>query len=660
MAVVPGPIDVVLVDDAADVRAVVAQQLLRSGHFRVVGEGATGDDAVDLARRHHPTLMVLDVSMPGTDGLQALPAVLAASPTTKVVLFTGFEGPALQRAARALGAADVVEKGSAVRSLAERLLAVVSAPAAATGPAPARPDGSPPAASGAPADAGAAEAAGEAAADGAGPLATLAAHLERFRTVFDDGTIGMATMTLTGTIVRANAALAGLLGRDDASLTGTGYPDLAPPGPATSLREAVAQVAGGSQAVVAREHPVVGDGALWLRSTVAAVRDGAGRPLYLFAQADDITPARRASAALRASEERFRLLVEGVRDYAIFMLDPEGHVSTWNLGAERLKGYRADEILGRHFRVFYEADAQAARHPERELELAIRHGRYEEEGWRVRQDGSRFWAHVLITALFDNGRLAGFAKVTRDVTDQRAVTEARQRASDKLEEANRRLREASELTAQFVAMTVHELRSPVVAMIGSADILQAYWAEMDDSERKESLDNILRGGARLRRMLEDLLLTSRLEAGSFELSAEHVPVADAITEALADCPDTGGAIEVVSPPDLVVWADRTRLHQIMANLLTNAAKYGKPPIRVVAAASGQRAEVRVHDKGEAIDAEAAARLFDKFVQGPGGHGGGTGLGLFVVRELARGHGGDAWYETDAEGCSCFCFSLPLA
>jgi len=160
-----------------------------------------------------------------------------------------------------------------------------------------------------------------------------------------------------------------------------------------------------------RLHLIAGGAGAWVRSTLAVVADAGGRPLYLFVQAEDVTRRRRALEDLRASEERFRLLVESVTDYAIFMLDQEGRVSSWNAGAERMKGYRAEEIIGQHFRVFYPPEQQAAHHPEHELELAVRDGRYEEEGWRVRQDGTRFWANVVITALFDHDRnLVGFGR----------------------------------------------------------------------------------------------------------------------------------------------------------------------------------------------------------------------------------------------------------
>jgi PAS domain S-box-containing protein len=166
----------------------------------------------------------------------------------------------------------------------------------------------------------------------------------------------------------------------------------------------------------------------WASVVVTALRDEMGALVGFAKVTRDITERRRDEQALRESEERFRLLVESVRDYAIFMLDPEGNVATWNAGAERIKGYRAEEIIGRHFSAFYPEEKVATRFPQYELEVAAREGRFEDEGWRVRKDGTRFWANVVITALRDPAQqLVGFAKVTRDLTQRRAAEEQARR-----------------------------------------------------------------------------------------------------------------------------------------------------------------------------------------------------------------------------------------
>jgi PAS domain S-box-containing protein len=633
-----GPFAVVVVDDADDVRALVGRQLRLTGRFTVVGEGATGAEAAALAAAHRPAVMVLDASMPDMDGLEALPAVLAASPETQVVMFSGFGGSALEAAARALGAADFVEKATPLRELPERLLRVLGA------------DGSPGSPSGGPGEADEPL--------GADSQAKLAEHLERFRTVFDQAAIGMATMTLAGTVVRVNPALVNLTGETEAVLVGRRYFDLTGAGPDEDLRGALSRVADGKEEVTEVEHPLrVRGTTARVRSTITVVRDPEGRPLYLFAQAEDVTAQRQAMEELRASEERFRLLVESVMDYAIFMLDPGGYVTTWNVGAQRMKGYRAEEIIGQHFRVFYPPEARRARHPEHELEIAVREGRYEEEGWRIRQDGTAFWANVVITALFDHdGRHVGFGKVTRDITERRHIEAARERAATELAQANERLRAANEQTGDFLAITAHELHSPVTAMTGAAELLAEHWHQLDDAERVETMRNLTSSARRTRRLLDELLMASRLEAGQLEVRLEPFVLAAAIGEAVA------GADEPVTVAgdggDVVVRADRVRVVQVLLNLLANAGRYGRPPITVETRVDGDAVQVRVCDAGDGVPPDLEPRLFRKFARGAGRRDRGTGLGLFIVRELSRRQGGDAWYERDAEGRPCFCFTLP--
>src|SRR5687768_2777667 len=265
-----GPFEVVVVDDADDVRAVVGLQLRLSHRFTVVAEGTSGADAITLAAAHQPAVMVLDASMPDMDGLEALPAILEASPATRVVMFSGFGGRALETAARTLGAADFVEKSMPLRELPARLLRLLEAE-----PAP------PPVAGGTRSEETAAVGASE---------AVLAQHLERFRTVFDQAAIGMATMTLTGTVVRVNPALVRLTGETETALIGRHYFDLTGSDHDDTLEEALRRVARGGSEMAEVEHSLHPGGKLvWVRSTVTVVRDPDNRPLYLFAQAEDVT-----------------------------------------------------------------------------------------------------------------------------------------------------------------------------------------------------------------------------------------------------------------------------------------------------------------------------------------------------------------------------------
>jgi PAS domain S-box-containing protein len=639
------PSTAVVVDDAVEVRLLVKHQLGLSGRFVVVGEGATGRDAIDLVRRHHPEVLLLDISMPEMDGLEALPHIREAAPETVVVMYTGFDEGGLAAQARALGAAALIEKSVDISELPEQLDAVRRASAGALA-APAASVATP--------------------LDGSD---VLGEHLERFREVFEEAAIGMATMTLTGNIVRANRALAELVDRPMGELVGRQYAALAVPDDIELVRARLHEAQVGARGVSQFEHGVgTPDGRRWLLATAASVKDARGRPLYLFMQVQDVTAQRAAEEQLRQSEERFRLLVEAVQDYAIFMLDPEGNVVSWNAGAERIKGYRADEIIGRHFRNFYPPEKQAIKHPEHELALALRDGHYEEEGWRIRKDGSRFWASVVITAVFNGeGKHVGFGKVTRDIDERRQMlldledaASALAGANRGLEAANARLEQEAADQAQFLAVTAHELRSPVSVLSGSANLLADHWSELTEDERKDLFDSVRLSAGRLQRLLNDLLTASRLEAKRIRPLLQEIElvgvIGRAIAAARASTPEAD--IQLDCPPGLNVLGESDRLAQAFDNLIANALRHGRPPVRVRAERMGDRVEVRVSDSGSGVDPALRDRLFQRFATG-GGRGG-TGLGLFIVRELARAYGGDAWYAPEDNGPGCFVVSLLAA
>jgi len=640
---------IVIVDDAAEVRALVRTRLRLSGRLDVVGEGADGVEAVAAARVYLPDLMLLDVSMPVMDGLEALPLVLEASPGTRVVMYSGFSEEGLAQRARERGAVAFLEKSTSLEELADQLVALLDDPDATDDPA-------------------GAEGAARASAPSAPALdeadrTVLREHLERFREVFDDAAIGMATVTLAGQVVRANAALAELLGRPLDQLVGTAYGALA--GSRRQLvEEAVDQILAGRSRVVQVEHDVAGVadsvGPRRVMATVAPVLDSNGRPLYLFLQVQDVTAQRRAEEQLRRSEARFRLLVENVEDYAIFMLSPEGLVESWNAGAQRIKGYAESEIVGRHFRTFYPPEVQASRHPEHELELAVRDGHYEEEGWRVRKDGSRFWANVLITTVYDqDGRHIGFAKITRDTTSRRELLQEREQTAAALAEANAQLQQAAEDQAHFLAVTAHELRTPVGVLAGTAEMLAEHDEALSAEERRDLLEGMTSSAARLRRLLTDLLTASRLQASALELEVGPVDVGSLVEAAAQEARRShpGMVVDVEVEPGLVVPGDAGRLAQAVDNLIGNALRHGVPPARITARELEDDVEIAVSDSGSGVSAEMRDRLFDRFATGRAG--GGTGLGLYIVRQLARSHRGDATYRPGEDGTSgSFVITLP--
>jgi len=645
------PATVVVVDDAAEVRLLVKHQLGSSGLFTVVGEAANGREAIDEVARHRPDVVLLDVSMPEMDGLEALPHVVAAAPEAVVVMYSGFEEGGLAQRARALGASAFVAKSAAIDELPQQLRAAldgVRADRMATAPLTDEP-----------------------AAEEPSRLSenVLDEHLERFREIFEEAAIGLATMTLTGNLVRPNRALAEMVGRPMAELVGLPYTALAGPEELAELTSQLDLAQSGTVRFVQLEHAIrTPSGPRRLLATIAPVKDARGRSLYLFLQAQDVTAQRQAEEELRQSEERFRLLVETVQDYAIFMLDPTGHVVSWNAGAERIKGYRASDIIGRHFRTFYPQEMQDIRHPERELELALRDGRYEEEGWRIRKDGSRFWASVVITAVHNrDGVHIGFAKVTRDMDERRQMlieledaAGALATANAGLEAANSQLAQEAADQAQFLAVTAHELRSPVSVLSGSASLLADHWADLTEQERGDLFESVRMGAARLQRLLNDLLTASRLESKRIRPSLQQVDLGAVLTRSVAalKAATAEAAIRLDCPPGLAALGETDRLAQAVDNLLANAVRHGRPPVAVTARRVEDRIEVAVRDAGPGVEPSVRDRLFQRFATG--GTRGGTGLGLFIVRELARAYGGDAWYEPEPAPSGQFVLSLLAA
>ncbi len=369
---------------------------------------------------------------------------------------------------------------------------------------------------------------------------------------------------------------------------------------------------------------------------------------------------------LRRSEQRFRLLVEAVEDYAIFMLEPDGTIASWNAGAERSKGWTAQEIVGRHFRVFYPPDVAANGHPEHELEVALREGRYEEEGWRLRKDGSQFWASVLITAVHDSeGRHVGFAKVTRDTTSRRQLEQEREAALEALRHANadlavlnERLRKAADDQAQFLAVTAHELRTPVALLSGSAELLAEHDGLLTETERRDTLVAMTSGAARLRRLVDDLLTASRLQSSKLAIRRDDVALSSFVGAAVDTVRRTHPSAEIVVEPlpSATVRGDADRLAQAVENLLTNALRHGRPPVEMTARVGQDRLVLRVCDHGPGVSSDMQPRLFQRFATGS--TAGGTGLGLYIVRELARVHGGDARYEGEGPQ-GAFVLELPV-
>jgi PAS domain S-box-containing protein len=376
---------------------------------------------------------------------------------------------------------------------------------------------------------------------------------------------------------------------------------------------------------------------------------------------DPHAPAHRA-----IGDEAFSLLVDAVQDYAIFLLSPEGQVLTWNLGAQRIKGYRADEIIGRHFSTFYTDEERAAGRPMMLLATAAEQGRIEDEGWRVRMDGTRFWADVVVTALRDKqGQLYGFAKITRDLTERRAAEEqertlrAEQRARTAAEEALR-------ARDRFLSIASHELKTPVASVQLATESLQrANTAGRLDVDRLQvAIQRVLTATSRLGALVDELLDVSRLDAQTDALDAaptDVVALVADVVERFSDL-DGSGRVRMTAPGEAWVQADSSRLDQVFTNLVDNALKDSPAgsPVEVQILDAPDEVEVVVRDEGIGIDPIGAERLFDAFGRGRNVENiQGMGLGLYIAHRIVAGHGGRIEGSPRADGPgAAFTVNLP--
>ena len=392
----------------------------------------------------------------------------------------------------------------------------------------------------------------------------------------------------------------------------------------------------------------------WAGVLITAARDPGGRLIGFSIVIRDLGEHRLASEDLHRSEERFRRLVESVKDYAIFMLDPNGFIQTWNDGARRIKQYEASEAIGRHMSIFYPPADAAAGKPERLLARAVVDGRVEDEGWRVRKDGSRFWADVVITALRDSqGRLVGFAKVTRDLTERKQAEDERLRLAQ--------AEEALRLRDEFLSIASHELKTPLTAMQ-----LQMQAARRGlEGTPGHRLDRALRSAERLSQLIETLLDVSRIVSGHLSLKPETADLRDLAQEVVDRM--TPSATHAGVPLSLSLngplpgrW-DPLRMSQVLTNLVSNAIKYGQgSPVEVALRRVRGQARLEVMDGGPGIPPEDLERIFGRFERAVSARNyGGLGLGLYISRQIVEAHGGRIHAEDRPDGGARFVVELPL-
>lgn len=410
----------------------------------------------------------------------------------------------------------------------------------------------------------------------------------------------------------------------------------------------------------------------WASVVLSGLRDARGNTVGFAEVMRDLSERHATEEQLRRSEERFRLLIESVGDYAVYMLSPTGEVRTWNVGAQRMKGFTASEIIGKNFRIFFPEEDRDTK-PRSELATAAATGRFEDEGLRVRKDGSTFWANVVVTAIRDErGELVGFAKVTRDLTARREAEEtarqlARAQAARNLAEAvARKADEANRVKDEFLAMVSHELRTPLNAIVGWSAILRQKELEPTLARGMEVIE---RNALAQVKIIEDILDISRVITGKLRIEPQPADFVAIVNQALEVVRHSATAKQIrlefmQSASSCPIVGDPERLQQVVWNLVSNAVKFtgNGGAVRVELERSAGAVTLHVADSGVGIDGELLPYLFERFKQGDSSSTrrfGGLGLGLALVRHIAELHGGSVSAGSPGPGLgSTFSVTLP--
>jgi PAS domain S-box-containing protein len=385
----------------------------------------------------------------------------------------------------------------------------------------------------------------------------------------------------------------------------------------------------------------------WAAVVIEPIHGAGGEHLGFAKITRDLSEKKHAEEALRRSEERFRLLVQGVTDYAIYMLDPEGHVSSWNAGAERFKGYSAAEIMGEHFSRFYPEEDRLAGVPRQALETAASVGRFEAEGWRLRKDGSRFWANVVIDPIRDDdGHLIGFTKITRDLTERKRAQEALEKSQEQFFQAQK-----MEAIGKLTGGVAHDFNNILAAILGSLRIAQRRIADGKDATR--FMENAIKAADRGAMLTQRMLAFARKQ----ELQLEPVDLINSVREMAELLQRSLGPGITISPSFPLrlrsVWADRAQVELAVMNLMVNArdAMPNGGTITVSARETERSADegafvcLSIADQGEGMDAGTLSQATEPFFTTKG-VGKGTGLGLSMVQGMVEQCGGRLILESE--------------
>jgi len=398
--------------------------------------------------------------------------------------------------------------------------------------------------------------------------------------------------------------------------------------------------------------------------SVTALRDAAEKIIGYLLIGTDNSARLDVEDRLRWTEESFHLMVESVTDYAIVMLDPQGRVMSWNSGAQRIKGYSAEEIVGQSFTRFYSSKDAERGAPTRDLEAARTRGRFEDEGWRMRRDGSTFWANIVLTAVLDHvGNLRGFAQLTRDLTGRR-------QADDEIAKAKAVAEKTSLASVEFLSGMSHELRTSLNAILGFAQLMESEQQPPPTPSQKESVAKIVQAGWYLMELINEVMDLAMIESGRLSWSLEPMSLADVMHECQAAIEPQAqkSGIRMTLPEidgQCFIKADRTRVKQVLTNLLSNAIKYNRPGGSVVVectVSAPQRVRISVTDTGAGMQPDQLAQLFRPFsrVGQETSAAAGAGIGLVVTKRLVELMGGAIGVRSHVGKGSVFWIELVTA
>ncbi|MDB5193722.1 MAG: histidine kinase [Segetibacter sp.] len=384
----------------------------------------------------------------------------------------------------------------------------------------------------------------------------------------------------------------------------------------------------------------------------------------------DLTVRKENEELLRQSEERYRLLVEQVTDYGIFMLDEKGRIISWNEGAKKIKGYAAEEIIGKYFSIFYPEEDILNGKPAYELKVAMEVGKYEEEGWRIKKDGTLFWANVVITAVYNHDNiLIGFSKVTRDLTERKASERELRDSYDRyrnlaeeLKITNKFLSNANEELEQFTSIVSHDLQEPVRTIRSFLQLIEIKMHEGQEVDLKTYIAKAIKASNRMKELIQNVLDYSQL--AKVEIKREPVNVEELLSETLQNIKtsaDAAGASIAVESEVETVYGDRVQLVQLLQNLVSNAVKFtngNKPEVTIKSTLENGQVKFAVSDNGIGISESNVTKIFEIFrrLNSPKAYPG-TGIGLAICKKIVDRHKGKIWTVSELGKGTTFYFTI---